>query len=146
MDSSIPSSENTFLTHRQIEVLALRERGLSQKDIASQFGTTIANISSIETNARHNIDKAKKTLLLSEFIQCIVIFNSSKGSDLWDIASQIYAAADNNNIKISYTEPELIAFINGELKKYIKNRKTTMDIDIGLTARGSLILIHHPTN
>ncbi len=146
MDNSIPSSENTFLTNRQIEVLALRGRGLSQKDIASQFGTTIPNISSIETNARHNIDKAKKTLRLSEFIRCVVIFSSPKGSDLWDITSQIYAAADNNGIKISYTEPELIAFIDGEVKKHIKNRKTMVDIDIGLAADGSLIMIPHPSN
>ena len=140
MDNSIPSSENTFLTNRQIEVLALRGRGLSQKDIASQFGTTIPNISSIETNARHNIDKAKKTLRLSEFIRCVVIFSSPKGSDLWDITSQIYAAADNNGIKISYTEPELI------VKKHIKNRKTMVDIDIGLAADGSLIMIPHPSS
>lgn len=146
MDNSIPSSENTFLTNRQIEVLALRGRGLSQKDIASQFGTTIPNISSIETNARHNIDKAKKTLRLSEFIRCVVIFSSPKGSDLWDITSQIYAAADNNGIKISYTEPELIAFIDGEVKKHIKNRKTMVDIDIGLAADGSLIMIPHPSS
>ena len=146
MDNSIPSSENTFLTNRQIEVLALRGRGLSQKDIASQFGTTIPNISSIETNARHNIDKAKKTLRLSEFIRCVVIFSSPKGSDLWDITSQIYAAADNNGIKISYTEPELIAFIDGKVKKHIKNRKTMVDIDIGLAADGSLIMIPHPSS
>ena len=46
--------ETNVLTRRQAEVLALRERGLKQADIADYLGTSRANVSSVEASARED--------------------------------------------------------------------------------------------
>ena len=140
MDQIIPLAGDTFLTQRQIEVLSLRERGVPQKTIASQFGTSVANISTIEHSARVNILKAEHTLTLSKLLKCNIIFNAHEGTGLWDLVSRVYTMADNDGTKLAYTEPELVAFLNRELKHAFDNRKLTTNAEIGLTPDGHLIV------
>ena len=51
-------AERSVLTRRQAEVLALRERGVRQASIADLLGTSRANVSSVESSARENVEKA----------------------------------------------------------------------------------------
>jgi len=140
MNRTIPNAGDTFLTQRQIEVLSLRERGVTQKSIASQLGTSVANISTIETSARVNIAKAEQTITLAKLLKCNIIFNVQEGTELWDLVSRIYTMADNDGTKLAYTEPELVAFINRGLKHVFDDRKLISDAEIGLTPDGNLII------
>ncbi len=140
MDQKIPRAGDTFLTQRQIEVLSLRERGVSQKSIAEQFGTSVANISTIENSARSNISKAEGTLILANLLKCSVIFNAQPGTELWDLVSRIYTMANNSEIKLAYTEPELVGYLSRELKNSFQARKLTQEAEIGLTPSGALII------
>ena len=50
--------ETNVLTQRQAEVLALREHGLRQRDIADRLVPSRANVSNIESSARENLQNA----------------------------------------------------------------------------------------
>ena len=56
------SVEDTFLTERQAEVLALRTDGLTQREIADRLGTSVANVSGVESSARRNVAAARFSL------------------------------------------------------------------------------------
>ncbi|WP_370515861.1 sigma factor-like helix-turn-helix DNA-binding protein, partial [Halapricum sp. CBA1109] len=58
--------EESVLTRRQAAVLALRERDLTQSTIADRFGTSRANVASIEASARENVRKARETVAVAD--------------------------------------------------------------------------------
>ena len=59
-------ADESVLTRRQAEVLALRERGVRQSVIADRLGTSRANVSSVEASARENVAKARETVSFAE--------------------------------------------------------------------------------
>ena len=50
------------LTSKEIQVLELRSKGLTQKEVAKKLGISQAAVSHFEKNALRKIDEAKKTL------------------------------------------------------------------------------------
>ncbi len=65
--------KDTLLTPRQVEVLRIKRKGMSQADIARMMKTTRGNISTIESTAMKNIEKARED---SEILPC------HRGADL----------------------------------------------------------------
>jgi len=54
--------KNMFLTDKQIEILRLKKKGMTQADIARSMNTSPGNICIIENTALKNIEKAKNTI------------------------------------------------------------------------------------
>ncbi|HUL62760.1 MAG TPA: Tfx family DNA-binding protein, partial [Methanocella sp.] len=77
--------KDSLLTARQIEVLKLKRKGMSQAAIARMMKTTRGNISTIESTAMKNIEKAQKTLKFYHAIEAPIWMTVPAGTDLYDI-------------------------------------------------------------
>jgi len=132
------SAESTILTDRQIEVLDLRERGLTQQEVAEEFDTTGSNVSAIERAAENNVEKARRTLELVRTIRSPVQFSVSPGTSFDDLVASVYAHGDEAGIKIAYCRPELYTHLYGVLEEYTNQNELTTTIDVGITTDGEV--------
>jgi Tfx family DNA-binding protein len=132
------SAESTILTDRQIEVLDLRERGLTQQEVAEEFDTTGSNVSAIERAAENNVEKARRTLELVRTIRSPIQFSVSPGTSFDDLVASVYAHGDEAGIKIAYCRPELYTHLYGVLEEYTNQNELTTTIDVGITTDGEV--------
>jgi len=130
--------ETHVLTRRQAEVLALRERGLSQATIADHLETSRANISSVEASARDNVRKARETVTFAEMIESPVHVSVSADTDLYDVPEAVYDACDEAGIKVPHTDPELLSIVSERAGDAVQGRQVTTDLLIGITAEGTV--------
>lgn len=128
----------SVLTRRQAEVLALRERGLAQADIAERLGTSRANVSSVEASARENVSKAHETVAFANALQAPVRVSVEPGTDLYDVPKQVFAECDEVGVKVSYTAPELMKRISDEAGDAVAGRKVERLLLVGVTSDGDV--------
>lgn len=133
----------SVLTRRQAEVLALRERGISQATIASWLGTSRANVSSVESSARENIEKAKETIAFADALQAPVKVMVEEDSDLYDVPTRVYAACDDAGLKVNMSAPELMKTISDAAGDAISGRKVKRPLVVGVTNDG-IVRVRHP--
>lgn len=132
------STETTTVTDRQLEVLELRERGLTQQDVADRLGTTASNVSAIERAAEQNIEKARRTLELVRAIRSPVRFTAEEGTYFEDLVDEVYDRGDEAGIKVAYCTPELYAHLYGRLEDYTEESRLRTAVEIGLTDAGEV--------
>lgn len=130
--------DTNVLTRRQAEVLALRERDVAQADIADRLGTSRANVSSIETSARTNVEKARETVAFAEALDAPVRVEVDAGTDLYDIPSRVYAACDDAGVKVNQTAPELMKSVSDAAGDAINGRAVKRDLLVGVTVDGGV--------
>ncbi|MFB6172747.1 MAG: Tfx family DNA-binding protein [Haloarculaceae archaeon] len=130
--------EDSVLTRRQAEVLALRERGLAQATIAEMLGTSRANVSSIEGSARENVRKAHETIAFAEALRAPVQLTVSAGTDLYDVPDMVYSACDDAGVKVNQTAPELMKRVSDEAGDAVQGREVRQDILLGVTGDGGV--------
>ena len=128
--------DTNVLTRRQAEVLALREHGLRQRDIADRLGTSRANVSNIESSARENVQKATETVGFAEALSAPVRVEIPAETDLYDVPNLIFDAADEANVKITYTAPDLMQLVSDEASAAIKGRNVRARLLVSVTAEG----------
>ncbi|MDY6866025.1 MAG: Tfx family DNA-binding protein [Halobacteriota archaeon] len=128
----------SFLTEQQIEVLRLRELGLTQKEISERLGTSRENISIIEKRGRTNIERSVETLKEWELIKSPIAVIIEKGTDILYIPKLIFDEADKKGIKVKSNLVEIITMIEVEKKELIKNRVLNSDLEILVTNRGDV--------
>ena len=131
--------EDTFLTARQAEVLALRHGGLTQREIAERIGSTVANVSAIERAARGNVASARRTLELARVLEAVVRFSVPAGTDLRDLVDRIYARGDDAGVRIAYTDPELVTRLHDLLEGRLEGRALTTEAEVGITGDGAVV-------
>ncbi|TQQ82967.1 Tfx family DNA-binding protein [Halonotius terrestris] len=131
-------AEENVLTARQAEVLALREQGLRQLDIAERLGTSRANVSNIEGSARENIAKASETVSFAESLSAPVRVEIPADTDLYRVPNLIYDAADEADVKVSYTAPDLMSLISDRASAAVKGRNVKKRLFVSVTADGSV--------
>lgn len=130
-------AEDSVLTHRQAEVLALRERGISQAAIAEGLGTSRANVSSIEASARENIRRARETVAFAAALEAPVKVRIEPGSDLFDVPSQVYDACDEAGVKVAVSSSELLKRVRSIASDAIKADTVVSPITVGVSADGT---------
>jgi hypothetical protein len=131
-------AEESVLTRRQAEVLALRERGLSQAAIAERLGTSRANVSGVEASARANVRKARETVAFAKALSSPVSVSVPVGTDLYDVPRRVFAAADDADLKVNYTAPELMARITDEAGDAVDGREIHEPLVVGVTTDGDV--------
>lgn len=89
-----------FFTKRQLEVLYLRSKGLSLREIAKIMGASHQNIAMIEKRALENISRAKTTLLIYELATSPVKVILREGTRHVDIPALIIDQADKAGVMI----------------------------------------------
>ncbi|MCU4716536.1 Tfx family DNA-binding protein [Halapricum hydrolyticum] len=138
--------EESILTRRQAEVLALRERGLTQSAIADRFGTSRANVASIESSARENVRKARDTVAVAEALRSPVQVEIEAGTDLYDVPADVFDACDDADVKVPYTAPELLGTIAEEAGDAVVGRQVRTDLLVCVGADGTVRVRHQQTD
>jgi Tfx family DNA-binding protein len=129
-----------FLTDKQIEVLRMKKKGMSQADIARTMKTTRGNICIIEGTAHKNVEKAKNTLKFYRAMEAPIWLTIAGGTDLYDIPEKIFKAADKKRIKISVDSAMVIVKLKTEAQDRIHGRLTTDDIDVSVDEHGNITI------
>ena len=129
-------TEESVLTRRQAEVLALRERGVRQSVIADHLGTSRANVSSIEASARTNVSKARETVAFAEALSAPVRVEVEAGTDLYDVPRQVFDACDEVGVKVSHTAPDLMKLVSDEAGDAVAGREVRDRLFVGVTSEG----------
>ena len=132
--------KDLFLTDKQIEVLKLKKKGMSQADIARSMNTTRGNICIIENTAHKNVEKAKNTLKFYRAIEAPIWLTIPGGTDLYDIPEKVFKAADKKRIKITVDSAMIIVKIKTEAPDKVRGRLATDDIDISVDEHGNLTI------
>ena len=135
-------AETSVLTHRQAQVLALRERDVSQADIADALGTSRANVSSIESSARENLEKARETVAFAEALRAPVRVRVSAGTDLYDVPQLVYEACDEQGVKVDHTAPDLMKVVSDAAGSAVTGREVSTPLIIGVTSEGMVRVRH----
>jgi len=130
--------KSTLLTDRQVEVLVLRERGHTQREVADRLGTTDSNISAIERAAETNVEKARQTLELVRTLRAPTQFTVPAGTDFEGLVDAVYDHGDDAGIKIDYCRPELYAHLYGVLEAETAENRLDVPVTVGLTAEGDV--------
>ena len=128
----------SVLTRRQAEVLAFRERDVSQADIAEELGTSRANVSSIESSARENIEKARETVAFAEALSAPVQVTVEAGTDLYDVPNMVYSACDEAGVKVTRTAPEVMRLVGEAAGDAVHGREVRRDITVSVTGDGTV--------
>ncbi|MDG5760710.1 Tfx family DNA-binding protein [Natronococcus sp. A-GB1] len=134
--------ENSVLTYRQAQVLALRERDVSQADIADALGTSRANVSSIEASARENVSKASETVAFAEALQAPVRVRVPEGTDLYDVPQLVYEACDEAGVKVDHTAPDLMKVVSDAAGSAITGRQVSATLTVSVTSEGVVRVRH----
>ncbi|MCU4926428.1 Tfx family DNA-binding protein [Halobacteria archaeon AArc-dxtr1] len=129
-------ADASVLTHRQAQVLVLRERDVPQAEIADALGTSRANVSSIESSARENVRRARETVAFAEALHAPVRVHVSAGTDLYDVPRLVYDACDEADIQVDATAPELMKTISDAAGTAVNRRQVATPLTIGVTADG----------
>jgi Tfx family DNA-binding protein len=130
--------ETSVLTRRQAEVLALRERGVRQSDIADLLGTSRANVSSVEASARDNVRKARETVAFSEALAAPVRVEVTLGTDLYDVPELVYDACDAAGVKVNHSAPDLMKLVSDAAGDAVQGREVRKPLLVGVTSDGSV--------
>ncbi|SFF81432.1 hypothetical protein SAMN04488063_0396 [Halopelagius inordinatus] len=130
--------DESVLTRRQAEVLALRERGVRQSTIADRLGTSRANVSSIESSARRNVEKARETIAFAEALTAPVQVVVERGEDLYNVPKSVYDACDEAGVKVNHTAPDLMKIVADEAGDAVKGREVREQLLVGVTSDGSV--------
>lgn len=135
------SAESTTLADRQVEVLELRERGLTQREVADRLGSAGSNVSAIERAAERNVEEARRTLKLIRTLRAPVRLTVEAGTTFDDLVDTVYARGDENGVKIAYCRPELYAHLFGQLESYTARNRLERGDEVGLTRDGEVKLL-----
>jgi Tfx family DNA-binding protein len=131
-------ADGNVLTRRQAEVLALRERGLAQAEIAERLGTSRANVSSVEASARENVAKARETVAFAEMLEAPVRIVLEPGTDLYDVPARVFDRCDDVGVKVSYTAPELMKLVSDAAGDAVTGRNVDQELFVGVTSDGEV--------
>jgi len=135
---------DSLLTERQLEVLKLRQQGLSQADVAERFGTTRSNISILERRAHDNIERAKHTLQQWMMIRAPISLKVREGTDVFDLPKMIFEAADKKSLQLPTTSLDIIVQLRRKAPQLFRRRAIMKDVEIFVTEEGEILIQEGP--
>jgi hypothetical protein len=136
MDSE--AIEASGLTERQVQVLELRERGLTQREVADRLGTTASNVSRVEGAAERNIRKARHTLQLARLVRTPATVSVEPGTTFDELVEALYDRADEAGLKLEYCVPELYSHLYTHLESVAEGNRIRSPAEVGLSTDGDV--------
>lgn len=127
-----------FFSQKQLKVLRLRAKGLTQLETASELGTTRANVSMIEWRARRKLERAKQTLKVYEALQSSHTLIIDKGTKLADIPPIVLHKGDKLKIHIRSDLVEIVRLVRALKPNCVEDGKLTRNIIFRINERGKL--------
>ncbi|MEM4484791.1 MAG: Tfx family DNA-binding protein [Sulfolobales archaeon] len=138
------SRRNTFLTDKQIEVLKLRSRGFTQREIAKIMSSSRENISTIERRAFNKLLKALSTLEAYIEILSISQVEISEGTSVKEATEKIFREANRSGVKLKETMPRLMDLIIRFSGADIESDKIKNSLRVFILRSGSVGIISIP--
>ena len=129
-----------LLTDRQIQVLKLRSRGITQERVARQLKTTRENVSILESRARRNIKRAKATIEILEDLGMATRITIKPDTPVLEISKLILKKADDANVRLQLDCIDLLEKIKINAKNKIKAKKVISPISVVLLPYGDLLV------
>ena len=129
---------SSVLTRRQAEVLALRERGVSQAEIAERLGTSRANVAGVESSARENVRKARGTVELVDSLRAPVRLTIEAGTDVYEIPDRLYRAADAADVKVRLSAVGVIERLTEAARDALQSRELARPVEATVAADGEV--------
>lgn len=129
-----------LLTDRQIQVLKLRSRGITQERVARQLKTTRENVSILESRARRNIKRAKATIEMLEDLGMAIRITIKPETPVLEISNLIFKKADDANVRLQLDCIDLLEKIKMRAKNKIKSKKVVNPISVVLLPYGDLLV------
>lgn len=133
-------SAASFLTERQIRVLQMRQKGMSQQQIADLMGTTRSNVSILERRAHQNIARAERTLLQWTMLRAPISIKAKAGTDVFDLPRTIFAAADELGIRLPVTSLDIVVQLKRRAPRLFKRRALEREVLISVTEEGEVMV------
>lgn len=93
--------KSTFLTPRQLQIMKLRQQGLSTEAIARDIGTTRQNVTILEKRAHRNLNRAVGTLSAVREMKISTDIEIPKDTHMLDAVKLIVGSADSNGIRLN---------------------------------------------
>jgi len=134
----------SLLTDRQVSVLKLRRKGLSQQQVAELLGTTRSNVSILEKRALQNVSRARTTLKEWTMIQAPVSLMVPAGTDVFEVPALIFREADKSKIKLDMNSVDIVVQIRRKAPEALKTRVILRDLEVAVTEDG-LVLVQEAT-
>ena len=129
-----------LLTDRQIQVLKLRSRGITQERVARQLKTTRENVSILESRARRNIKRAKATIEILEDLGMATRITIKPDTPVLEISKLVLKKADDANVRLQLDCIDLLEKIKIKAKNKIKAKKVVSPISVILLPYGDLLV------
>jgi len=139
------STSPSHLTSRQISVLRLRRKGLSQQDVAELLGTTRSNVSILEKRALQNVARARATLKEWTMIQAPVSLTVPAGTDVFEVPALIFREADKSKIKLDMNSVDIVVQIKRKAPEALRTRVILRDLEVAVTEDG-LVLVQEASH
>lgn len=131
-------AEESVLTRRQAEVLALREHGLTQSAIGDRLGTSRANVSAVERAARDNVEQSRETVAFADALAAPIRVTVQAGDKLYGVPGRVYEAADEAGVKVNQTAPDLMRTVGREAGDAVDGGRVVEPILVGVTLDGAV--------
>ncbi len=135
---------SSFLTERQIFVLRMRSKDLSQQEVSEILGTTRSNVSILEKRALQNVERAKNTLRQWTMIQAPVSVTVPEGTDVFEVPGRVFQEADRKGVRLSLNSLDLIVRLRSEAPQVLKKRVVIRDLEIFVTENGEVLVQDAP--
>ena len=143
-DGELQEGHDSLLTDRQLEVLKLRQQGLSQAEVAERFKTTRSNISILERRAHDNIKRAERTLKQWMMIRAPISLKVREGTDVFDLPKMIFEAADKKALQLPTTSLDIIVQLRRKAPQLFRRRAVMKDVEIFITEEGEILIQEGP--
>jgi len=130
----------SLLTDRQVQVLKLRSRGLTQADAAKQLKTTRENVSILESRARRNISRAKATIEVLQDLEMAARVLIKPETPVLEMARIVLKKADNSNVRLRLDCIDLLERIKMKARSKIRAKKVVKPISIVILPYGDLLV------
>ncbi|RLI26311.1 MAG: transcriptional regulator [Candidatus Hecatellales archaeon] len=127
-----------FLTSRQLEVLRLRRKGLSQREIASKLKTTRENVNILEMRAHRNIRKAAATLEVLSKLEIAATLKIPPKTPILRIPLLILKKADEANIRVKMNCIEILREVQLKAEGKIRKKRLLKPLTVIILPDGSL--------
>ena len=125
-----------LLTNRQIEILKMWNKELTQEAISLKLKTTRENISIIEKRANRNIKLAQDTLSALKTFGVLFSIFIKPGTNLVDIPRIIFDKSDESNIKVKANFTQIFEEIRFKAYEKVRRFKVIKPITIKILPDG----------
>lgn len=134
----MPLPDSGLLTKKQLKVLELRSKGLTQREAAKELNTTRANISMIEWRARRRLAQARHTLRAYDTMQEDLRVEIREGTKLVDIPTKVLKVCDRRHVHLTATVVDVIKVIKSTKPYCITDGKVSQKFSLRIDRSGAI--------